>query len=240
MSGASALDTVLAVETPEGVRLELRPAGPVPRALAFLLDASIRGVIEMGALTFFMFTLSQDVAAGFSLLVLFAVEWFYPVAFEMGSNGRTPGKVAVGLRVVNDDGTPIDWSSSILRNLLLAADWVPGVYTVALASMLATRDFQRLGDLAAGTLVVHADRPAAVRAREREAHRAVPLRPLAPPIPLRVEEQRALIAFAEREARFSDARSEELARLAEPLLAPDELASRRVARIAAWLSGRAS
>jgi uncharacterized RDD family membrane protein YckC len=228
------LDTIHPVETPEGVRLALRSAGPVPRALAFGLDAAIRGALYTTALIALSVSVPQLTVALFTLL-LFVGEWFYPVLFEVLGDGQTIGKRVVGLRVVNDDGTPIGWSASILRNLLLAADALPGTYAAGLVSMCASRGFRRLGDHAAGTLVVHAERPAPV------AVSGGPTRaPLAPPIPLALDEQRAVIAFCERAAGFSDDRAEELARLATPLQAPGESARLRVERIGAWLLGRES
>lgn len=228
------LDTVHGVETPEGVRLALRTAGPVPRALAFGLDVTIRGTLYFGALIPMLIVVPQLTGALFILLV-FVGEWFYPVLFEVLGHGQTIGKRVVGLRVVNDDGTPIGWSASILRNLLLAADAMPGSYAAGLVSMLVSRDFRRLGDHAAGTLVIYTERPAPAKVASPRT-----FTPLAPPIPLEVEDQRALIAFAERVAGFSASRADELAALATPLHAPDEPARLRIERIGAWLLGRGS
>lgn len=228
------LDTIHSVETPEGVRLALRAAGPVPRALAFGVDASLRGVLYVVALFALTASVPGLTVALFSLL-LFVGEWFYPVLFEVLADGRTPGKRLVGLRVVNDDGTPIGWSASILRNLLLAADAMPGTYAVGFVSMCASASFRRLGDHAAGTLVIHAE----TRARADVA-RPRALAPLAPPLPLELEEQRAVIAYAQRAAGFSPQRADELAELATPLHASGEPSRQRIERIGAWLLGRAS
>ena len=224
------LDTLHRIETPEGVRLALRPAGPVPRGLAFLVDVGIRTAVYMAVITALAFAV-PDLAFALSVLVLFAGEWGYPVLFEVLWQGRTPGKASVGLRVVNDDGTPVSWSSSVLRNLLLAADVLPGSYGAALASMLLSRDFRRLGDLAAGTLVVH-DAPDAAGPGVPEG-----LVPLPPPLALELDEQRALIAFAERADTLSPARADELASLVPPLQGPGP-ARQRLERMGAWLVGR--
>jgi uncharacterized RDD family membrane protein YckC len=230
------IDTVHTVETPEGVRLDLRAAGPVPRALAFLLDAFIRSILYV-AFVVGAVTLVPNVADALALLVIFLGEWLYPVFFEVWSRGQTIGKRVVGLRVVRDDGTRVGWSASLLRNLLLSADFVPGTYAAGLASMLASRSFQRLGDHAAGTLVVYADPVSS--APEGEATPApVAVPPMAPPVPLTVAEQRAVIAFAERAPHLSDARADELAALPAPLLSPPQPARERLLAIAAWLLGR--
>ena len=219
------------VETPEGVRLALRPAGPVPRALAWAIDVSIR-TTAYTALGLLLLPALGAVAGPLLVLLVFAGEWSYPVLFEVLRAGQTPGKQALGLRVVDDDGTPVGWSSSILRNLLLAADVLPGTYLAGLLSMLASRDFRRLGDLAAGTLVVHTSDVTAAGA-------AIPadVVPQRPPVSLDVDEQRAVIAFAERAARLSPERADELAALATPLVG-SEPPRAQLLRIAAWLVGR--
>ncbi len=230
---AEPLDAVHRVETPEGVRLALRPAGPVARGLAWGIDVSVRGSAYT-AVAFALFpVLGARIAGPLFMLAIFAIEWGYPVLFEVLRAGQTPGKQAVGLRVVHDDGTPVSWASSILRNLLLLADVMPGTYLAALASMLASPEFRRLGDRAAGTLVVHAGDAAAA------AGAGVPAdaQPQAPPFALDVDEQRAVIAFAERAARLSPERADELAALAAPL-AGREPPRERLLRIAAWLVGR--
>src|SRR5690606_13883122 len=98
--------------------------------------------------------------------------------------------------------------------------------------MLAPRDFRRLGDHAAGTLVIHTEKPA-----RRPAAPPPERAPLAPPIPLSVEEQRAVVAFAERAPRLSEARAAELAALAAPLVDGRAPPAERLLRIAAWLRG---
>ena len=233
------LDTLHTVETPEGVRLQLRAAGPIPRALAYSVDSSVRFSIYTIASLAIVASLG---GAGVPLIVLvvFVSEWFYPVLFEVLSNGQTIGKRAVGLRVVNDDGTPIGWSASILRNLLIVADIVPGTFLVALAAMMSTKGFQRVGDLAAGTMVIHASPVAVANAPEADPQTGRAIVALAPPIALSLDEQRAVIAYGERAPLLSDARAEELARVAEPLVASGSPARDQLLRMAAWLSGRGS
>ncbi len=227
------LDTLVGVETPEGVRLVLRPAGPVARGMAFLLDAGLR-TLGYGVVLIPIGMTLPDLAVAATFLVLFVGEWFYPVLFEVYGRGQTPGKRATGLRVLHEDGSPIGWPASLLRNLLLAADFMPGTYAVGLVSCAASRGFRRLGDHAAGTLVVH---DAALGPADRPPSE---LPPAPPPWPLALEEQRAVVAFAERAGRFSPARADELARLSGALVeggggAP-ERPSRRLRRLAAWLT----
>src|SRR5512143_1036292 len=146
------LDTIHTFETPEGIELGLRVAGPLPRALAWVIDALIR----YGGLFIVSIALSilGEFGFGLFLILLFLVEWFYPVLFEV-SRGATPGKKMMGLAVVHDNGTPIGWPASMIRNLLRVIDFFPLMYGTGLLSMLINRQFKRLGDLAAGTLVVY-------------------------------------------------------------------------------------
>lgn len=194
----------LHVETPEGVDLTLRPAGPIARGLALAIDLSIRFGINIAVWISLAFL--GALGFGTAFVVAFLLEWFYPVAFEVLANGRTPGKRSLGLVVVNADATPVGLTESLLRNLLIAADFLPLFYFAGVAAICSNERFQRLGDLAAGTLVVHS--------RELDRSRAKHLdqiRPRVSPVPLRSEEQLALFAFAERLPELSEARGIELA-----------------------------
>ena len=94
------LDTARHVATPEGIEISLRVAGPVPRALAYLIDLSIRAAIMFG-LSLAISALGQFGMAVF-LLTAFFLEWLYPVFFEVLASGATPGKRSMGLIVLND------------------------------------------------------------------------------------------------------------------------------------------
>ncbi|MCU1775199.1 RDD family protein [Pseudomonas sp. 13B_3.2_Bac1] len=203
------LDTRYQVETPEGIDLPLRPAGLMVRSLAFGIDLGIRGAI-LGVLFLLLAFLGQ-LGMGLSSLLLFAVSWWYMVLFEVLRQGRSPGKQWMGLRVIHDDGTPIGWSASLLRNLLRFVDLLPFGYFLGAISCLQHPTFKRLGDIAAGTLVVYSERPLA-RPQLPDAQ------PRRSPVPLTLSEQRALLAFAERQGELSPARVNELAALlAQPL-----------------------
>jgi uncharacterized RDD family membrane protein YckC len=203
------LDTLRSVPTPEGFELSLRLAGPVPRALAFILDFLFRGVL-FGVLAMVLSPL-EGVGAGMMLILAFLIEWFYPVVFEVWRDGATPGKRAFSLAVLNDNGTPVTFGASLTRNLLRAVDFLPMLYAFGLVSMLFNRDFKRLGDLAAGTIVVYRDKPA-VRAALPDA------RAVAPHVALTLTEKRAVLDFAERYATLTHERANELAEHAAPLV----------------------
>lgn len=225
------LDTTARIGTPEGIELTLRVAGPVPRALAWVLDLLIRGVIlviiGLGAGAFGQF------GAAVMMLSMFLLEWLYPAWFEVNWSGATPGKRAMGLMVLHDDGTPVRWSAALTRNLLRALDFLPFLYFLGYCAMVSNRDFKRLGDLAANTLVVYREeKPRTLKIPE------VP--PFAPPVPLSAAEQRTILDFAERASRLTPERSAELAEIVPSLTAgrPGEAATGRLVALANHLIGR--
>lgn len=206
---APPLDTRHKVETPEGIDLPLRPAGLMVRAVAFTIDLGLRGLIL--GLLFMLLALLGKLGIGLGSLLLFGVSWWYMVLFEVLRQGRSPGKQWMGLRVVHDDGTPIGWSASLLRNLLRFVDLMPFGYFLGAISCLQHPTFKRLGDIAAGTLVIYSE-------RSLQRPQLPDAEPRRSPIPLTLTEQRALLAFAERQGELSTARVNELAALlAQPL-----------------------
>ena len=223
------LDTRQAHATPEGVDLTLVPAGAVVRASAFAIDLLIRGALL--AVLAIVIGLLGKLGMGLFLLLLFLVEWFYPVAFELLNHGATPGKKALGLCVVETDGRPVSFAASVIRNLLRTADFLPFFFGFGILFMLFHPRFQRLGDLAAGTLVIWA--PTAIKIP------ALPAAPVAaPPLKLRLLEQQALIAFAERSARLSPSRQQELADILTPLTQTHgEAGVKKLQGMARWLAG---
>lgn len=239
MSAAAArapvLDTVVAAETPEGILLELRPAGLSVRFYAFVLDWLIRlAILWAAALTT---AVMGGLGFGLFLVMLFLLEWGYPIVFELTASGATPGKRVFGLKVVMDNGLPVTPAAAVIRNLLRTADFMPFGFAAAIVSMLVRADCKRLGDIAAATLVVHEPRPVA-----RISMDHVP--PVAPARPLAPGDQAAVIALAARAPRLTPARLDELAALAAPVSGDagrtgDEV-TRRVLGVAQWLLGRRS
>ncbi|NEX19189.1 RDD family protein [Thiorhodococcus mannitoliphagus] len=220
------IDTIRFNETPEGIDLGLRVAGPVPRALALVLDIVIRMALYLILTPLIVLA---DFGLGLMLLAFFGLEWLYPVVFEVW-RGATPGKRAMGLRVVHDDGTPIGLPASMIRNLLRVVDFLPLLYGVGLVAVLLDRDFRRLGDLAAGTLVLRVD-------GGHQPRGAVVAAPVAPPLGLGLEAQQAILSFAERSQRLSEARRIELAEvLTQASGDRGELAVARVRGWASWLA----
>lgn len=226
------LDTLYTAETPEGIALSLRPAGLVARGLAYLIDFAIRlGIFAAIAMTV---GLLGKMGAGILLVSYFCLEWFYPVVFELTRAAATPGKRVMGLRVVMDSGLPVTPAAALTRNLLRAADFVPAFYGAGIVSMLWRADSKRLGDLAAGTLVVFGD-PVRLHGE------VPPADPQAPARPLSAREQLAVVSWAGRATRLTPERLDELAHVAEPVLAPGAAgasASQRLLGVAQWVMGR--
>lgn len=223
------LDTRTAIETPEGIDLHLTLAGPVVRGFAWGLDFLIRLGLYI-ALMIVLGVLGRF-GMGIAFIAIFVLEWFYPVLFETLNQGVTPGKKAFGLRVVHDDGSPVSWNASLTRNLLRAVDFLPFLYGLGLLFSLFRSDFKRLGDIAAGTVVVYRERPG-------------PGKPLpagelqAPRVGLRLNEQQALLTFAERGATLSAERRQELAGLLVPeLVGEGEEPVASLLAQARWLGG---
>jgi len=227
------LDTVVAAETPEGIILELHPAGLPARFYAFVLDWLIRLVILYGCAIVARFL--GGIGVAFWIVLLFLLEWFYPIAFELGRSGATPGKKAFGLKVVMDNGLPVTPAASFTRNLLRAADFLPFGYGFAIVSMLLRQDCKRLGDIGAATLVVH-QAQAAPRVTLQQVEPVAPVRPIPP------RDQAALVALAARAPTLTGERLNELAAIAASVSGDQGHAgsavTHRVLGVAQWLMGR--
>jgi uncharacterized RDD family membrane protein YckC len=160
------------IETPENVDLQRRLAGIGSRSLAGLIDhLMIAGLYGVLILLFLLFrvdliTLGADAVdqadAFVSALLIFAsflIYWGYFFLFEMWMNGQTPGKKYFKIRVVRQEGGAVTFHAIAIRSLLRAVDFLPALYAVAGITMFVARKSQRLGDLAAGTVVISEELP---------------------------------------------------------------------------------
>jgi uncharacterized RDD family membrane protein YckC len=225
------LDTLRHVETPEGIQLSLPIAGPVSRARAWVLDMLIIAAILVAASI--VLGLLGTTGWGLFALLTFGLSWMYPVFFEVLRKGQTPGKKMVGLRVVHDDGMPIGWSGSMIRSIIGFVDMLPLGYAAGLITTLLNHDAKRLGDLAAGTIVVHTS-------QTKTRGLATNVAPIQPSVPLLIDEQHGLVEFAARASQLAQGRLDELARIAGPLTETVPKGSSRVHRLLAqarWISG---
>lgn len=144
------------VRTPENVTFEFELAGPASRAVAWLIDVFVMFVVILVG-SYFIQQLAMF-AGGFALALLFVViflmQWWYSAILEWAWNGQTLGKRAVGLRTLSDRGVRIGFVQAVIRNLVRIVDFLPFGYGVGGVSALLDAHGRRLGDLAAGTIVV--------------------------------------------------------------------------------------
>ena len=227
------LDTRYRVEIPGGINLEAQVVGPIPRSFAFLIDKVIQA-IAISAMSIASIPLGMDgIGGGFFLIFLFAIEWLYPVLFELLMRGQTPGKKVLGIAVVNDDLSPVTLGTSLLRNLLRTVDFLPLFYLGGVVTMLCNRRFQRLGDLAAGTLVI-----SSTSSRAAQVASVAVVEPLAPAIQLSRSEQSTLVEFLQRSSQISQPRQQELANILEGITHDKgEDGVDRLRRYGAWYLG---
>lgn len=161
----------LTIDTPEQIALEFPLAGVGSRSMALALDSLIQigialALLLVGALLGFGIgsvitrlggTSGQTAGIwvfAFTVLLMFSAWYGYFAVFEILWRGQTPGKRALGLRVISVSGRPITPLQAILRNLLRLVDQLPALYAIGIISVLVSARNQRLGDLAAGTVVV--------------------------------------------------------------------------------------
>jgi uncharacterized RDD family membrane protein YckC len=161
------------VRTGEAVEIRYELAGLGSRFLALSVDMLAQAAITIALLIAFSFAapgLSRLPLAGknvtawliaFAIALLFLIFFGWFIVFETWWSGRTPGKRALGLRVVRDGGFPLDAGAAIIRNLVRIAEFALGFYALSAISTLVSKENKRLGDFAAGTLVVR-DRADAV------------------------------------------------------------------------------
>ena len=223
------LETSYRVEIPGGIELEAQVVGPIPRALAFIIDFVIRSIILfIAAIASIPF---GKLGGAFWLISWFLIEWFYPVLFEVFRRGQTPGKKMLGISVVQDDLRPVTFGTSLLRNLLRTADFLPFFYLFGLMTMMSNRRFQRLGDLAAGTLVISVRESAKPAAIDN-------ITPLAPATSLLRDEQTAMVEFLHRSQHLSQPRQQELAAILDGITHPGNgQGVTQLQRIGAWFLG---
>jgi uncharacterized RDD family membrane protein YckC len=142
------------ISTPEGVQLALPLAGIGSRFMALLIDYLIGGVVYLVAILAALSLAGDRAATIVAVTAILGINVVYFVLFEVFGGGRTLGKRATGLRVVTDGGGQVGLRASLIRNIIRVLELGALAYTPAIVSVLSTKNNQRLGDLAAGTLVV--------------------------------------------------------------------------------------
>jgi len=176
------------IQTPENVAFGYQVAGIGSRFLASLLDTVLIVLLQVAILIVMALiiravdqTAFSEQISGWAYAVFAMVAaifyWGYYIFFEMLWNGQSPGKRWVGLRVIRADGTPITLSESLIRNIARLVDFLPAAYGIGIITMFIDQQSRRLGDLAAGTLVVQDQAP--ITMQDLAVKRAVHLRPWA-------------------------------------------------------------
>jgi uncharacterized RDD family membrane protein YckC len=152
----NAIVPTLSIRTPEGISFQLLLAGPLPRFLAWAIDAmavSVTGYILMQFSYIFIF-LDPSFAGALGILIYFVLSIGYGIFFEWIWRGQTPGKRALKLRVMDMHGLRLQFSQVAIRNLIRAVDMLPAFYFVGGFVSVISSHCQRLGDIAANTIVI--------------------------------------------------------------------------------------
>jgi uncharacterized RDD family membrane protein YckC len=155
------MDDRYTIDSPENIEFAYDIAGIGSRVLAAMIDTLLIGVAETIVILIAGLSSSalglraaDSLLAALGSLLAFAILWGYYIVFELLWNGQSPGKRLIGLRVVREGGRPITFVGSAIRNLIRIVDFLPALYGIGVVVMFVDRRSRRLGDLAAGTLVV--------------------------------------------------------------------------------------
>lgn len=217
------MDRTLEVRTPESIAFHYELAGLGSRFLALMVDQAIQLLVLVAIFGALVLAGTRELAArhgapsvadkvtvsiagAILIAIVFAVLFGYFIVFEAAWNGQTPGKRLLGLRVVRDGGYPLDFGASLIRNLIRVGEWVFGYYIIAAISAVLSPENKRLGDLAAGTIVVRDARlaaPSALAQRDEPTYAATAY--------LSSEERVLIKRFLERRDALDEARRAEIA-----------------------------
>ena len=154
------------IKTPEFVSIQFQIAGLGSRSAAFIIDQMLLIVINILSLIVLFFVLDgmsrlefifigNSLPIAITIIVLFIVNWGYFFVFEFFSGGRTLGKKLMGIRVIQENGHSITLLSSLIRNLIRIIDSLPTAYFLGIIMIFFHSKHKRLGDIVAGTIVVH-------------------------------------------------------------------------------------
>lgn len=149
------------IRSPEGLSFNLELAGPFSRLFAWLLDAAIiqAATVLVGKFIMIGQLVNPDLAMGLYIILVFVITFGYSVVTEWFNKGQTIGKSVLNLQVVDETGLPLSFSQVFIRNILRIVDTLPAFYLVGGVSVFASKRFQRLGDLAARTVVIKNRKP---------------------------------------------------------------------------------
>lgn len=153
----------LEIITPEHVHIRLEPAGAASRFLAIVIDTLIVQAISTAIFIALSAALPRGIALAIFVTVSFVLTWGWHVYFEVRKQGRTPGKRALHIRVIDARGLPVSLYQSLVRNITRVLDFGPLFYGIGAIVMMASPTRRRLGDIVADTLVIRDTQPLAYR-----------------------------------------------------------------------------
>ncbi len=230
VKGGFSLEQGIAVDGAENTGLTLALAGMANRMLAFVVDSLITSLLSVAfavVLLFGAITLGNETFAALliaaAILILFLIRWGYFIIFELIWHGQTPGKKMLRIKVVREDGRPVSFGVSFLRNVMRIVDALPGAYAVGLISIFVSRREKRVGDIVAGTIVVKEPQaafplPPAVRTGSAPHRAGVNRDPISVIRHLSTAEMELLGDYLQRRYSLEQERREQLSRrLAEKL-----------------------
>lgn len=148
------------IDTPEQVSLEFNLAGIGSRFMAVFIDTLLQGMLLFAAMiagvsVALVSQMGSTWAIAIVILVYFGIYWGYFAVFETVWKGQTPGKRLIKIRVIKGDGRSINVYDAMIRNLIRIIDFLPTAYGVGVLTMFIDKKNRRLGDLVAGTVVIH-------------------------------------------------------------------------------------
>ena len=209
------LDSLLNVQTPEGMEFTLHPAGLAVRSCAWLIDLFIQGILFM-AIGISASLLRLVLGAWFLYILSFLINWFYYTTFEIFWDGQSPGKKIMGIKVVRGDGSPINPGASFMRNLMRFADTFFYLFLIGFLIIISSKAYRRIGDWTADTLVIYTS-PNSGRFTSPFFKPSMPylsnFPPQYPMYKLGYEEKQAILSFARRYPLLGKARADEIAEI---------------------------
>ncbi len=206
----------LSIDTPENILLNAEIAGFGSRFVAALIDYVIIFILLFGVSWLFDRARYNSGAIGSPLpplyyIVVFLITWGYHLIFELVWNGQTPGKRRASIRVIQSNGLPVTVSALLIRNIIRLFDFLPFLYGLGLVMLFATKRTQRLGDLAARTVVIREQRHVTLQTIKEDMRiQYIYVKPIEP-IPgfiqldnLTLDDRRRVVDYLRRRAKITN------------------------------------
>ena len=202
----------LSIDTPENILLDAEIAGFGSRFVAALMDYVIILILLIAVTWLFIRVQINDTAISpFYYVTIFLITWAYHLIFELVWNGQTPGKRRAGIRVIQSNGLPVTVSAILIRNIIRLFDFLPVFYGLGLVMLFATKRTQRLGDLAARTVVIREQRQVTLQTIKEDMRvQYLYVKPIEP-VPsyiqidlLTQDDRRRVVDYLRRRAKIAD------------------------------------